>query len=334
MAILAAMILPKPLRIRGLILDPPVVLAPLAGYSDLPFRLICRSCGAPFATTEVMLDRFLLYEGKLRRHLLRMDPADHPLGGQIMGNDPQTMARAAAVLRDLDFEAIDLNFACPVRKVVNRKRGGHLMADPGRALEIIQTVRESVPDRPLLLKLRKSFAAEEKATEAFWIIARGARESGVDAVCVHARSVDQKYSGQADWAFLREVKRAFPDWTVIGSGDVRIADDALRMIEETGVDGVAAARGAIGNPWFFAQVRDLLSGRSPGVPAPAEQRELIERHYSLTVGQYGERKGLLLMRHFGIGYARLHPHPKRARMAFVGIASSADWKRVMDDLYS
>jgi tRNA-dihydrouridine synthase B len=332
--ILAAMENPvSPLRLGPLTIELPVVLAALAGYSDLPYRTICRELGAPFATTEVMLDKFLLQEGKLRRHLLRSDSGDHPVGGQIMGSDPETMARAAVILRDLGFDVIDLNFACPVKKVVSRRRGGHMMADPEGTLEVIRAVRDAVPDRPLMIKLRKSFALGDQACEAFWAIARGALEAGTDVLCVHARAVEQMYKGEADWLFLRRVKEAFPHHTIIGSGDVRTPADALRMIRETGVDGVAAARGAIGNPWFFRQVRELASGREPGVPTLAEQRAVMERHYALAVAQYGERKGTFVMRHFGISYGRMHPHPKRIRMAFVSVRTAEEWKAVLDEFY-
>jgi tRNA-dihydrouridine synthase B len=334
-AILAGVNTPlKPLRIGSLTIDFPVVLAALAGYSDLPYRLICRSLGAPFATTEVMIDRFLLQEGKLRKHLVRSDPADHPVGGQIMGSDPATMARAAVILRDLGFDVIDLNFACPVRKVVSRHRGGFLMSQPEQTLDVIRAVREAVPGHPLMLKLRRSFAIDDQRCEALWTIIRGASDAGVDAICLPTRAVEQMYRGEADWTLLRAVREAFPGRTLIGSGDVRTPADALRMIAETGVAGVSAARGAIGNPWFFRQVRELAAGLPVSSPSLAEQREVMERHYALTIEQYGERKGTFQMRHFGISYGRVHPHPKQIRMAFVSVRNAAEWKAVLDAHYS
>jgi tRNA-dihydrouridine synthase B len=322
------------LRLGTLCLDFPIVLAALAGYSDLPYRTICRGLGAPFATTEVMLDKFLLHEGKLRRHLLRSDEGDHPVGGQIMGSDPDLMAQAAVILRSLGFDVIDLNFACPVKKVISRKRGGHMMADPDGTLEVIRAVREAVPDRPLMIKLRKSFAVDDAGCEAFWAIARGAFEAGVDAICVHARAVEQMYKGEADWPFIRSVKAAFPGGTIIGSGDVRTPADALRMFAETGVDGVAAARGAIGNPWFFRQARALSEGRLPEAPTLAEQRAVMERHYELAVANYGERKAAFVMRHFGISYGRMHHHAKRIRIAFVAVRTAEEWRAVLDEHYA
>ncbi len=322
-----------PLRLGRLIVDFPVVLAALAGYSDAPYRQICFELGAPFATTEVILDRFLLKDSKLRRRLVRPDEAGRPVAGQIMGDDPETMARAAVSLRELGYDVIDLNFACPVRKVLSRRRGGFLMTRPESALDIVRAVRGAVPDRPLTLKLRKSFASADATRDAFWAIARGAFDAGADGLCVHARSVEQKYSGPADWTFLADVKRAFPERTIIGSGDVATAKDALRMLAGTGADGVAIARGAIGNPWVFGQARDIAAGREPRPPSLTEQRDVIARHYELAAAHYGARKIAPMMRHFGIAYARLHPCPKEVRKAFVEVRSATDWKAVLETYY-
>ena len=323
----------KPLRLGPFELDFPVVLAALAGFSDLSYRLICRSESAPYCATEAMLDRQMLLDGKLRRKLIKLDPADHPLAGQIMGFDPAVMARAAVVLAEMGFDVIDLNFACPVRKVVSKKRGGFMMSRPDIALETVRLVRAAVPEKPVTLKLRRAFLEADAECAAFWEIIRGAFDLGVAAVAVHARSVDQKYQGRADWDFLKRVKAAFPDRTILGSGDVLTAADALRMIRDTGVDGALAARGAIGNPWIFRQARDLAAGRPPFQPGLADQRNLILRHFDLASAIYGLRRALRIMRNFGIHYARVHPHPAKVRMAFVGIKSESDWRAVITEHY-
>ena len=323
----------KPLRIGPVEVDFPVVLASLAGYSDLPFRLVCRSAGAPFCTTEAMLDRQAIQERRLRRGLIKRDPADRPLAGQIMGSDPAVMAESAAALRDMDFDVIDLNFACPVKKVLSRKRGGYLMSEPYLAVEILEAVLAVVRDRPVTVKLRRSFKESDRDNEAFWIIARAAFEAGAAGICVHARSVEHKYQGRSDWGFLAAVKREFPGWTVIGSGDILLAEDALRMLEETGVDGVTAARGAIGNPWIFRQARDLAAGRPPFHPSLAEQRELIERHYRLASETFGPERALRIMRYFGIRYSKMSPQPAKVRNAFVLVKSERDWRAVLDAFY-
>lgn len=324
----------RPLRIGQVEVDFPVMLASLAGYSDLPYRLICRSTGAPFCTTEAMLDRQAILEARLRRGLIKRDPADRPLAGQIMGTDPAIMAESAVALREMDFDVIDLNFACPVKKVLSRKRGGYLMSEPYLAVEILEAVLAAVSDRPVTVKLRRSFKEVDKDNRAFWIIARAAFEAGAAGICVHARSVEHKYQGHADWGFLAAVKREFPKWTVIGSGDILLAEDALRMIEETGVDGVTAARGAIGNPWIFRQARDLAAGREPYQPSIAEQREIIERHFRLASETFGPERTLRMMRYFGIRYSKMHPHPAKVRNAFVVVESERDWRHVIDKYYS
>jgi len=323
-----------PLRIGPFALDLPVVLAGLAGYSDLPYRLVCRSLGAPYCYTEAMLDRQVLLEGKLRKRLVRLDPADHPVAGQIMGVEPETLADAARALDRLGFDVVDLNFACPVRKVVAHKRGGALMNDPERALATVRAVVAAVPSRPVTLKLRRAFKDADAASESFWRIARGAFDAGVAAIAVHARTVEQKYTGRADWGFLAAVKREFPDRTILGSGDAMHPADALRMLAETGVDGALAARGVIGNPWFFEQCRDLLAGRPPRQPGLAEQRETIDRHYRLASEAYDPRRGLKTLRHFSLQYAKMHPRRTDLRNALVGVRTEEEWRSVIDAFYS
>jgi nifR3 family TIM-barrel protein len=323
----------KPLTIGGLVIDFPVVLAALAGYSDGPYRMICRSCSAPYAATEMMLDKQVVFEGKLQRRLVTLDPADHPIAGQIIGNQPEVMAQAAVVLRDRGFDVIDLNFACPVKKVLARKRGGFLLTQPDLALDIVRAVIAAVPDRPVTLKLRRSFRENDKACEDFWKISRGAFEAGAAAIAVHGRSVDQKYQGKDDREFLARAKKEFARQTIIGSGEILAAADALRMLEETGVDGVLAARGAIGNPWFFQQARDLAAGLEPRHPTLDEQRELIFRHYRLASATYGPKRASLILRNFGIRYARMHPHPSKVRQASISIKNEQDWFSFMKTWY-
>ncbi len=323
----------KPLRIGPIDVDFPVVLASLAGYTDLSYRLICRELSAPYCATEAMLDTHLLHTGKLRQRLAHVDEADHPLAGQLMGREPAVMAAAAAVLSEAGFDVIDLNFACPVKKVLARERGGFFMGRPRLALDIVKAVRDAVSDKPLTVKLRRSLRDVGSGEEDFWELASGAFEAGVAAVCVHARSVEQKYQGRADWDFLSRVKRAFPDRTIIGSGDALTAADALRMIRETGVDGVTAARGAIGNPWFFRQARDIAAGRQPCRPTLADQRRLISRHFDLTRAIYGPGLGVKKMRNFAIHYAHLHPHPAQARKAAAAVTSETAWRAFLDSYY-
>jgi nifR3 family TIM-barrel protein len=321
----------QPFRIGRVEISSPVFLAPLAGYTDLPFRTICRRLGAPLCASEMMLDTSLLTRGKLQTRLVASDADDHPLIGQLVGNEPGTLARAARVLDERGFDIVDLNFACPVNKALKRRRGGWLVNEPDRAVEIVRAVVEAV-DRPVTVKTRRRFAdADDDAN--FWRIARGARDAGAAGLCIHARSVEQKYRGRADWDLIAEVRRGMPDWTVIGSGDVLTPQAALEMLARTGVDAVIAARGAMGNPWFFRQVAELAEGREPTRPTLAEQREVLLEHMRLAVELYGPERGPKVMRHHAIKYARMHRQPKLLRMAFVEVKSADQWRDVVERYY-
>jgi len=322
----------KPFRVGAIRVDFPVILSPLAGYSDLAYRLICRRFGAEYCTSEMMLDKLLLTSGKLRNRLVKLSDADHPVAGQLIGNEPQTMARAGVVLCEMGFDAVDLNFACPVRKALSRRRGGYLMRQPKRAIEIVQAVIGAI-DRPVTLKLRRSFRENDQEGEAFRQIAGEAFDAGAAAICIHARSVEAKYTGKADWDFIAAAKQSFPDEIVIGSGDVLGPADALKMLERTGVDAVAAARGVLGNPWFFQQAKDLATGREPHQPSLSEQGRLIAEHFAHACELYGPQRGPKIMRKFGIRYARIHPRPREVRQAFVAARSPADWQAVLDEFY-
>ena len=321
----------KPLTIGDLQIGLPVVLAPLAGYTDLPYRLLCRQQGADYCATEMMLDRLVVHRGKAKARFTKLTPQDHPIAGQITGNEPDVMAQAAAELCQLGFDTVDLNFACPVRKALSRRRGGWLMNDPARAVAIVTAVTAAC-SRPVTVKLRQQFRRSGEP-ENFWAIAEGAFTAGAAAIAVHARSVEARYSGPADWDFLAEVKRRFPDRTILGSGDVLTPHAALDMIARTGVDGVLAARGALGNPWFFRQVRDLAAGRPATEPTLAEQRRVMLEHLAGAVDLYGPMRAAKILRGFGVRYARRHVHAKALRMAFVSVKTADQWRAVVEEYF-
>ncbi len=322
-----------PLLIGSIRVDPPGILASLAGYTDLPYRLLCRSLDATFCATEMMLDRQLLLPGRLRNRLVHTDPADHPVSGQIIGNDPAVMAKAAVELQKCGFDAVDMNFACPVRKVLQRHRGGYLMQDCDKTLEIIRAVTASV-SIPVTVKIRMGFAATDVGSEHFWAIAEGGFDAGLAGLIIHARTVEQRYTGKADWEFLAKVKQHFADKVIVGSGDVTGPAAAERMLQETGVNGVSFARAALGNPWIFRQFADQLAGRPLYKPGLAEQRERLRRHFESVVELYGVRRGPKMMRKFGIKYARLHPTPGKVRAAFIGVRTGSQWRAILDEFYS
>ncbi|MFO0839024.1 MAG: tRNA-dihydrouridine synthase [Phycisphaerae bacterium] len=323
------------LRIGPLNLDFPVVQAALSGYSDAPMRIIARRFGAPYALHEVMLDKLVLTPGKLRDRVFDLAESDHPVGGQLMGAEPAQFGLAAAAMAEAGFDVIDINFGCPVRKVLGRCRGGYLLSDPPTAFEILQRVRESVPSRiPVTLKMRRGMDESPESEQSFFRILEHAIELGLSAVTVHGRTVRQKYVGPSRWEFLARVKRHVGDFTVLGSGDLFTARDVVRMLEQTGVDGVTVARGCIGNPWIFADARALLSGKPlPPPPSVAEQGHVIRAHFELSLARYGDAPAARLMRKFGIKYAELHPCSRSVRDAFVRIHSAAEWLAVLEEWY-
>jgi nifR3 family TIM-barrel protein len=328
----------KPLVIGGVSLASPVVQAALSGYSDLPMRLLARRFGAAYALCEVLLDTFVAVIGTNRRNLARVAVSDeeHPVGGQLMGANPDDFPPAARRLVEAGFDVIDINFGCPVKKVLGRCRGGYLLSVPETALEIVGRVREAVPAHvPVTLKMRRGIDDSAESADKFWTIFEGAFARGVAAITVHGRSVQQKYVGPSNWDFLAAVKRAAGSRTVIGSGDLFSPQACLAMLERTGVDGVSVARGAIGNPWIFSQTLALLSGGAvPPPPTVHEQRDVLREHFRLAEELHGPQLAGRHMRKFAIKYARLHPDPLAVRDAFVAVKVNADWEAVLARHYA
>ena len=324
----------KSCRIGPYVLHIPAMQAGLAGYSDMAMRVTARRRGCPYAVTEALLDRVLLSGGRGREKGAILCDQDHPVAGQLMGSEADELAKAARILIEAGFDVIDLNFACPVRKVMGRCRGGYLLSDPEQALGILRAVRDVVPG-PLTLKLRRALDDSTQAADNFERIFSAAVELQFAAVAVHGRTVEQKYTGVADWNFLSDLKRRYPQMTLFGSGDVYTAADALNMYQQTGVDGVWIARGAIGNPWIFRQFEQLLNGQTVvDVPSVFEQREALLEHFELAVKIYGEEQASRQMRKIGIKYSRLHPDGAAVWREFIAVKSRADWDTVLARYYS
>lgn len=324
------------LRIGPVTLSFPVTQAALSGYSDWAMRIIARRLGASYALCEVMLDQFLLRIRRRQRtrHFLYLDSEDHPVGGQLMGAEPDEFAAGAHRLVAAGFDVLDINFGCPVRKVLGKRRGGYHLGQPETALEIVRQVRAVVPESvPVTVKLRRGLDESEESRAKFFEILEGAFDAGLAAATVHARTVEQGYQGPSDWAFLKDVKQRFPTQTILGSGDLFAAADCLRMMQDTGVDGVTVARGAIGNPWIFAQTQALAAGKPLKIPSLAEQRKVISEHYQLAEQLYGRKRCGTLMRKFGIKYSHLHPQAAAVRDAFVRVRSRTDWQRALARWY-
>ncbi len=325
------------LQLGPLAIDFPVVQAPLSGYSDWPMRVIARRLGAAYTVCEVMLDQFILNvtKGRKTKRFLRVTDEEHPCGAQLMGATPEQFAPAALKLVDAGFDAIDLNFACPVKKVLGRCRGGFLLSDPDTALAIVGRVRDALPPGvPLTVKMRRGMDDSPESRDRFFAIFDGVFRLGAVAVTVHGRTVRQRYEGISSREFLREVKRRAGPRMVLGSGDLFTAQDCLDMFRQTGVNGVSVARGAIGNPWIFEQVRALAAGVALPPPSLYRQREVIAEHYRLAEEIYGPSRCCRVMRKFGIKYARLHPQTPQVRDAFVAVREPSHWRAVLEQWYA
>ena len=325
----------RPLRLGAVEVGFPVVQAALSGYSDWAMRVIARRLGAPYTLCEVVLDRLVLEGGRKTRRYLKVTDEEHPVGGQLMGSDPAEFAPAALELVAAGFDVIDINFGCPVKKVLGRCRGGFLLSQPETALEIVSRVRNAVPPHvPVTVKMRRGLDDTAQSRENFFTIFDGAFARGVAAITVHGRTVQQRYIGPSRWAFLREVKQHAGDRTVLGSGDLFTSQDCLDMICQTGVDGVTAARGAIGNPWIFSQAKALAAGEPlPEPPSLHQQREVIGEHFRLAEQIYGPHQCGRQMRKFGIKYSQLHPQSQEVRDAFVAVHEPSQWQAVLDHWY-
>jgi len=328
----------SPMRIGPIEVAFPVVQAARSGYSDWPMRMISRRLGAEYGIHEVMLDQFVLAVKQRRRtrHLLLTSDDEHPVAGQLMGADPEQFAPAALRLLEAGYDVIDINFGCPVKKVVGKCRGGFHLSQPDVALEIVSRVRDAVPASvPVTVKMRQGIDQGHESRYKFFRILDGAFDRGVAAVTVHGRTVEQRYIGPSNWDFLREVKRHAGSRTVLGSGDLFSAEACLEMIRYCGLDGVTVARGSIGNPWIFAQTKALAAGLPlPDPPSVFEQREVIGEHYRLAEEAYGADRVCVPMRKFGIKYARLHPLGEQVRDAWVKVKNAGDWRDVLERWYS
>jgi nifR3 family TIM-barrel protein len=298
-------------------LDMPFIQAPLSGYTDHPMRILAKRFGCPLTFTGVMLDKIALHHKALNK--LKFQPVDteHPVGAQVLGDDPAVIAQAAKRFIEVGYDLIDLNFACPAPKVLRRARGGYLMQNPAFIRETFRRTRDLV-DTPVFMKIRIGFDKSPAAEADFWTICENAAADGVDMLAIHGRTVTQKYRGKADWTRITEVKKRFPNLTIFGSGDILSPETAVSRLRDTGIDGIIVARGAIGNPWIFREIRALYAGgEQPAAPSLAEQGRIMLEHFDMICATHPERKAVPYFRKFLAGYCKRHPDRKQTLLALM-----------------
>jgi nifR3 family TIM-barrel protein len=325
------------MRIGPIEFPAPFCQAGLAGYSDRAMRVVARRRGCPYAVTESLLDIIMLSGGMGLKKSIDINDEDHPVAGQVIGSEPDQMAKAAVILTEQGYDVIDLNFACPVKKIKNKSRGGHMLMDVPRAKAILRAVRDAVPANvPLTVSLRRAFKESAESEDQFYQVFDSVWSHGYAAARVHARTVEQKYLGKSRWPFLTALKQKYPDRTILGSGDIFTAQDAVRMLHETGVDMVWIARGAIGNPWIFQHARQLLAGPDRVLlpPSIGEQRHALEEHFAIAMQIHGEQLAGRRMRKMGIKYSRFHPQAQHVKREFINVHSLRDWTNVLNNWYT
>lgn len=299
----------RTLQIGNVTLENNLILAPMAGVSDLPFRLLCREQGAGLVCMEMVSAKAILYKNRNTEELLTIDPKEHPVSLQLFGSDPDIISEIAKQIEERPFDILDLNMGCPVPKVVNNGDGSALMKNPRLAGEIIEKTVRAIK-KPLTMKIRKGFDdAHVNAVE----LAHIAQESGAAAVAVHGRTREQYYAGHADWDIIRQVKEAV-SIPVIGNGDIRTPEDVAAMAEQTGCDGYMIARGAEGNPWIFRQILHYFeTGEHLARPDFSEVTEMLLRHAKMQIDCKGDYTGIREIRKHAAWYTAGYRNSSKLR---------------------
>ena len=322
------------LKLGSLTLDVPFFQASLNGYSDYAMRTLARRFGCPFTMADMMLAKSAANPRILRKTIFRPGTDEHPIGAQILGRKPATMAMAARDLVVAGYDVIDLNFACPAPKVLRRGCGGALLNEPDTVINILKAVRNAVAV-PVLMKLRIGVDHKPESLDNFWRIVKGSVEHGVDALVIHGRTVSERYRGRADWNLPAEVKSRLPGATIVGSGDVFDPVATVILMKRTGLDGFIVARGAIGNPWIFRDLRCVWENRPlPAPPDMREQRRVILEHFGRILLDHPEKKAVVIFRKFAVGYICRHPRCKPVLISLMKARTRADVENAINIWYT
>jgi len=319
----------RSLQIGDVTLENNIILAPMAGVTDLPFRLLCAREGVGLCCMEMVSAKAIFYKNRNTEELMEIHPEEGRVSLQLFGSDPDIISEMAKKIEDKPFAILDINMGCPVPKVVNNGEGSALMKNPVLAGKIIEKTVKAI-HKPVTVKIRKGFdEGHINAVE----MAHIAQESGAAAIAVHGRTREQYYSGCADWNIIREVKEAVKI-PVIGNGDVTDGASAAKMMEQTGCDGIMVGRAMRGNPWLIGQIKAYLTdGTVTEKPSAAQVKEMILQHAALQLACKGEYIGIREMRKHVSWYTAGYPHSAKIRQKINEVESMEELQKVMDILW-
>lgn len=316
----------KKLKIGNVELDNPYILAPMAGVTDLPFRLLCKEQGAGLLCMEMVSAKAIQYNNKNTKALLEIHPEEKPVSLQLFGSDPDVISEIAKRIEELPFAILDINMGCPVPKIVKNGEGSALMKNPKLVYEIVSKTAKAI-QKPVTVKIRKGF--DDSCVNAVEI-AKIVEEAGGKAVAVHGRTREQYYSGKADWDIIRKVKEAV-SIPVIGNGDVVSGESAIALQKETGCDGVMIGRGAQGNPWIFSELLEYeKTGKMPERPSMEEIKKMMLRHAQLQMQYKGEYLGIREMRKHVSWYTTGLPNSAKMRDEINRVESYAELEVLLE----
>lgn len=317
----------RKLTIGNVTLDNPYILAPMAGVTDLPFRLLCREQGVGLLCMEMVSAKAIQYHNKNTKALLEIHPEEPPVSLQLFGSDPDVISEIAKQIEELPFSILDINMGCPVPKIVRNGEGSALMKNPKLVHEIVSKTVKAI-QKPVTVKIRKGF--DDTCINAVEI-AKIIEDAGGAAVAVHGRTREQYYSGKADWDIIRQVKETV-SIPVIGNGDVVSGESAIAIQKETGCDGVMIGRGAQGNPWIFSELLEYeKTGQMPPRPNLEEIKQMMLRHAQLQMKYKGEYLGIREMRKHVAWYTTGLPNSAKLRSEINAVESYEEMVKLLDE---